>query len=371
LIKINILAGDESFGLELFNGYWRPIFLHQKLFQQLKIKFKFFSKISKKIFYGDFLIISSRFFGTLTSDPRNSVVLNFLENSFKKDIKIIWFDLRDSAGTTQFQVLPYVDFYVKKQLYKDLRIYTKDLYGGREYSNYYHKNFDIRDSGKYFMQKLDLKFKKKILLGWNLGVRNFSFFTKPRFIKLSLFLKNKIEFALNKNISLNKIHLANSPKKKYNIFANNRTEISRNSVRFQRELFRKKINLKYFNDSLINTDVPFKKFYKTLFETKILLSLFGWGEVCYKEFEATVCGCAFVSPNMSNILTWPNIYKKEETYIPVDWNLNNINSILTELIKNDELRCKLVKNAQNEIKSIESENGKKFLNNLFKTFMNG
>ena len=370
MIRINILVGDESRGLELFNGYWRPIFLHHELFKGLQIEFKFFFKISEHIYAGDFLIISSRFFGKLTSDPKNRFVLKFLENLNKKDIKIIWFDLRDSAGTTQFHVLPYVDFYVKKQIYKDFKTYTKNLYGGREYSNYYYENYGIKDKDLYLMTKLDLKYKEKILLGWNLGVRNFKYYAKPKFNKISLFLKNKIEYYLNKNISCDESVLLSSRAKKYNLFANNRTQISRNTVRFQRELFKKKINQTTFNDSLIDVNIDFNNFYKILSETKILLSLFGWGEVCYKEFEATVCGCSFIAPEMSNILTWPNIYKKNATYIPVDWNLNNLNSVLNMLIRNDDLRYKLVINAQNEIISVSKENGKRFLNKLFSRFIN-
>ena len=43
---------------------------------------------------------------------------------------VLWCDTSDSTGTTQFEVLPYVDRYLKKQIYKDMSIYTRKVWGG-------------------------------------------------------------------------------------------------------------------------------------------------------------------------------------------------------------------------------------------------
>ena len=46
--------------------------------------------------------------------------------------------------------------------------------------------------------------------------------------------------------------------------------------------------------------------------------MFGWGEICYREFESVINGCPFMMPNMSHIKTYPNIYKIGSTYNNVD-----------------------------------------------------
>ena len=46
--------------------------------------------------------------------------------------------MRDSAGTTQFEVLPFVKKYIKKQFYKDKKLILK-LKGGRFYTDHYIK----------------------------------------------------------------------------------------------------------------------------------------------------------------------------------------------------------------------------------------
>ena len=105
----------------------------------------------------------------------------------KNKIKLVWFDLRDSAGTTQFEVLPYVDLYFKKQIYRNFNTYYKDIYGGREYSDYYHKKYKINDEHPYEYVKLTKKYEKKLNLSWNIGVKLFDSSYK-NFIQRSVLL---------------------------------------------------------------------------------------------------------------------------------------------------------------------------------------
>ena len=241
--------------------------------------------------------------------------------------------------------------YVKKQLYNDLSFYKKSFYGGRIYSDFYYKKFGITDKNKYKMTLLKDKYKKKVILGWNIGVRNFFYYSKNRLARL-FYTQNKIKLFREKY-------------KKFDLFMHNNLEIDRNSVRYQRELVYKKIDLGRLTNSIILKKIPRSEFYKTLKKTKILISLFGWGEICYKEFEATYMGCAFIMPNMCHINTWPNLYEKNVTYIPISWNLDNINENLEYLIKNDDLRNTLVHNAQKVILEIRNEKGTEYFRKFF------
>ena len=104
--------------------------------------------------------------------------------------------------------------------------------------------------------------------------------------------------------------------------------------------------------------------------SKVLISLYGWGEICYKEFEATICGCCFIMPDMSNIKTWPNIYQNEKTYLPIKWDLSNLEDIYKKVIRNSDLRIKLVKNSQKEIQSVRNEIGYNYFLNIFERIIN-
>jgi hypothetical protein len=64
------------------------------------------------------------------------------------------------------------------------------------------------------------------------------------------------------------------------------------------------------------------------------VSPYGWGEVCYWDFEAIICGSLLIKPDMSHITTWPNIYKKDETYIPLQWNMSDLEETLNRTLEN-------------------------------------
>ena len=70
-------------------------------------------------------------------------------------------------------------------------------------------------------------------------------------------------------------------------------------------------------------------------------------------------------PNMSHIKTYPNIYKSNETYIPINWDFSDFYEKYTLLLNNYKLRKKLVINAQNEIKNIRKTKGYNYFKTIF------
>jgi hypothetical protein len=69
------------------------------------------------------------------------------------------------------------------------------------------------------------------------------------------------------------------------------------------------------------------EFRRYLLETafsKIVVSPFGWGEVCYRDYEAVCCGALLIKPAMEHLRTEPNIYYPNETYVPVRWDLSDL-----------------------------------------------
>ena len=67
--------------------------------------------------------------------------------------------------------------------------------------------------------------------------------------------------------------------------------------------------------------LPFKEYIRVLHNSKLSLSPFGMGEICFRDFECMQWGTLIVKPNMNMIRTTPNIYIEDETYISVkpDW----------------------------------------------------
>jgi hypothetical protein len=99
--------------------------------------------------------------------------------------------------------------------------------------------------------------------------------------------------------------------------------------------------------SMITNQLEFNSYIQKLVQSKICLSPFGMGEVCFRDFEAMYMGTILLKPYQDNILTAPNIYVANETYIPcnLDWsdleekidyilsNFNEVNDRLTTNIR--------------------------------------
>lgn len=71
-------------------------------------------------------------------------------------------------------------------------------------------------------------------------------------------------------------------------------------------------------------NVPKAKFMQELERSKLCFSPFGYGEVCWRDFEAIAMGAVLVKPDMSHLDCDPDIYRPFETYIPVRWDFSDL-----------------------------------------------
>ena len=67
---------------------------------------------------------------------------------------------------------------------------------------------------------------------------------------------------------------------------------------------------------------------RKLKNSKISVGAFGWGEICYREFEAIKMGTAVIFPNLNYLETWPNIYQDNYSYLSYELDFSNLNEII-------------------------------------------
>ncbi len=65
-------------------------------------------------------------------------------------------------------------------------------------------------------------------------------------------------------------------------------------------------------------------YYQEMLRSRICFSPFGYGEICWRDFEAILCGCVLVKPDMSHVETAPNVFVPNETYVPVRWDYQDL-----------------------------------------------
>jgi|TARA_R100000030_G_scaffold100338_2_gene93139 hypothetical protein len=80
--------------------------------------------------------------------------------------------------------------------------------------------------------------------------------------------------------------------------------------------------------------LPKEEYLKELWQSKIALSPFGQGEICYRDFELMQFGTLMVKPDMSGINTFPNPYIENETYVAVKPDWSDIMNIIEKILDN-------------------------------------
>jgi hypothetical protein len=358
--KIHILINEEARRLGLYYGFWNWFFLFKKDLQSINIEVDFFSSINQRFFEADHLFLNSR------SLPQfnDHVDINYLKKISLKNKNLYWFDMRDSAGTTQFEVLPYVKKYIKKQFYKDKQIYLNPILGGRLYTDHYIKKYKIKDFKDYKQDLLNFKYIPKLTLGWNIGVA--FFFDYIKFSRIEYL----IEYLSFRYFNQRKYKMRlpfyqewTEDEKKIDLISLMNHNFYRNSVGFQRLKLKEILKKTNYSNKIVEGRFSKKKYYQLLRNSKISVGAYGWGEVCYREFEAITCGAAFMTADMSNIETWPNIYHEGETYLPYDFDFKNLNENIEILLRNSSLRKKLVKNSRKILKDCHLLDGKNYFIN--------
>ena len=373
MIKIGIINNGPKFNWGKNFGYWFYVKYFINELRDYGFDIVFYDNYNKKFYDSDFIILDSRLFSdTVEQKIRSKLKLNKRFNYIESLIKIlnynkniVWLDNTDSSGTTSFEILPYVKKYVKKQFYRDKNLYRKNFFRGRYYSDYYQQKFNLEKNQKFYSSPLPQEDEDKLVLGWNIGVGNY--FDVLRYGKFKKF-KCILSFLYKKNYKeLYKYTLEyhNSKNKDQEVFYkfNLRENEKKKSIHFQRNEVNKILN-KRFN--LLNNRINHREYLQKLKNSKISVGAFGWGEVCYREFEAIKMGAAIIFPNMNYLETWPNIYQDNFSYLSYELDFSNLNEKIDILLNDENLRQKLVKNSKLILSSVYSTEGLDFLVNFFR-----
>jgi hypothetical protein len=232
-------------------------------------------------------------------------------------------------------------------LFKNQILSRDDYKKPTAFNKWFFENGSDLDLG-YDISQYDYDNKLK-LSGWNLGYYN------PQYLQFD-------SLNLNRDVDVCAIyqghHKVNSDHGVRNdlMYTNHRTKawgILDNSN-----------DVVYFKDKR-----PYNEYVDILRRSKMSLSPFGMGEVCFRDFEIIQYGSLMIKPDMSKVKTYPNIYIPYETYIPckLDWS-----DLLEKVdwVKNNPKQCKEITNNAKKImkNSFTIENLLVYWYNIIKSF---
>lgn len=345
----------QNLSLPSWMGNWFPVCYNLKNLKRIygiKIRFLNYLSVKQKKLEST-VIFDSRIINNLivkydsVRKTTRKEIIPILKSIRKKTENLLFFDNADNPGYLHHDVLPYVDTYFKKQYFKDFSLYSKPLYKKRLFSDFYARNYNLKEENVNIPEfKLDLNDQKKLSLSWNFALKDYR----------SSNIVNKFLYGLLRTKTLQ--FYKPSINRRIILAANYTTRKSYESVYFQRNQLLKILKEMYkSNPNYSLGKIPKTQYLKTMRSSKAIISPFGWGEICYRDFETFISGAALIKPNMDHLNTWPNLYKKHKTYIPIPWKIEEWKEIIPNILDNRNNLLEIAENGQNAYKKIWSTQG--------------
>jgi len=106
---------------------------------------------------------------------------------------------------------------------------------------------------------------------------------------------------------------------------------------------------------LVNKILKRKDWINSLLNSKICISPWGWGEMCYRDFDAIYCGAILLKPNSDHVVSLPNIFKNNY-YVPFNVDCSDLMNKIYYILNNWKNLEFMRVQARNKILSSWNEN---------------
>ena len=241
----------------------------------------------------------------------------------------IYFDGDDDICIQWPETLPYLDLYVKKHIFSDKNRYLDRYVGKSNLTDYVHRNYGYsfsdnihaKETGPIAVSQLD-----KIIVGGNLALDSNIMELHRKVQSIPAVSQRDVDVMFRGNVPKDWLHYL-------------RKDIEPSLTRLQDT----------YKVIIPRKRVDREEYYREMLNSKICLSPFGFGEICWRDFEAVICGCLLVKPDMSHIETTPNIFRAYETYVPVRWDYSDVYEQCSYYLKHTDERERIVAAAFNAL----------------------
>ncbi|MDR7376896.1 hypothetical protein J2X19_001554 [Rhodoferax ferrireducens] len=214
---------------------------------------------------------------------------------------------------------PYIDIYIKKQTYVDFSQYSVPTLGDTNLSNFYAIRHNLPEAEQVFVPPIN--FEKKIQLGNNFGL-------SPQMVDLFMSNPPKIDgrdIDVHARIAVNGVPWYKAMRQEAKDAVEN---IANKSITIASE-----------------GRVKRRKFFVEMQRSKICFSPFGYGEICWRDYEAFATGALLLKPDMSHLRVLPDIFVPYETYVPLKWDLSDFDEKVQHYLLDAVAREKIANQA--------------------------
>jgi hypothetical protein len=114
--------------------------------------------------------------------------------------------------------------------------------------------------------------------------------------------------------------------------------------------------------------LPYQDYINYLYNSKVCLSPFGMGEICFRDFEIWATNTIMVKPTMGLVDTAPNMYVEGKTYFGVQYDWSDLNEVVGGIVEDfNNLNDKVTTYAREQyLKVYDVKNYLEHVVNMFK-----
>ncbi|MAD33823.1 MAG: hypothetical protein CMJ88_08705 [Planctomycetes bacterium] len=220
---------------------------------------------------------------------------------------IVLVDAVDQSSSPFLDCLPHVDMMLKSQVFRDRSQYLRECPGGYPFAAWCSENLEL-DLGEWeFGSTASSDHLDRIRVGWNMGVSRF-------YSGLQRLTRACSKPWRDRKYDLSRRFPVPDPS----------TAPVWDYYRAYRRFCGLTVAEQGRSLSMTGTARLRRLAYlRELTESRITFSPYGWGEICFRDFEAVACGSVLLKPDMTHLDTKPDIYEPGVTYVPVRWDLQD------------------------------------------------
>ena len=245
-------------------------------------------------------------FTFLASEQRAREIADaFRKRASASATPLIYFDGDDDMCVQWRSVLQASDVYIKKHAFTDRTAYEREYVGRSNLTDYAARNFGFDFSRDHVPTAAALAPQEvaKIRVGWNIALDD-------KIYKLASELASR-QTPVERDIDV--MCRASNTKPGTLIYAlRNPAAVAIESLADQ------------FKVLAPTQHVNQEEYYREMLRSKMCVCPYGYGELCWRDFEAALCGCLVLKPDMAHMETAPDLFVPHQTYVPLAWDYSDL-----------------------------------------------
>ena len=244
--------------------------------------------------------------------------------------RLVYFDGDDDLNVQWSAVLRIVDFYVKKHVFADNNAYLPSYVGKSNLTDYVARNYGVSFADDIIPKSggVDRINIGKVHVGWNIAL-------DAPIVELNKRISSVPSVA--KDIDVLCRATVNQSSWIYPLRSIATSRIDAMSNRFRVLAPRDRVSQ--------------EKYWEEMLRSRICVSPFGYGEICWRDFEAIICGALLVKPDMGHVKTLPNLFLPGITYVPVQWDYSDLEAKCEHYLQHEGERVRIVSYARELLNS--------------------